>query len=334
MPLKEPPIPSRVPLETVVPLKAPFTIAIDTCGVCNLACNFCPCNTSDYKKEERHQKMSWEFFVKIIDDIKEFDVKLKYISLYGYGEPLLHEKIVDMIAYTKKADVAGYVEITTNGLLLSREISEKLVNAGLDQLKVSLNGLTAEDYQNSCSRQVDVEKVRENIEYLYCISRGKLKLLVKGTNQFVKSEQEIEVFKNSFASISDYCYVEDIIENWGELRIDAQKYNELKIGSFDWMKVENICTAPLIYLMVHASGIVSPCSTDWGMDMPMGNVKEESLQDIWQGEKIRKLQLSLLRQEKGVFPNCDVCEKRNRDEINDVAPIMIDAILKKSGEIS
>lgn len=38
----------RTPLETVVPLEAPYILYIDPCGACNFKCSFCPCNNSGF----------------------------------------------------------------------------------------------------------------------------------------------------------------------------------------------------------------------------------------------------------------------------------------------
>ena len=93
---------ARTKLEEAVPLEAPFVLFLDPCGACNFACKFCPCNNSDFMIKERHEKMSMELFLKILDDLEEFPERIKVINLYGYGEPLLHPNYVEMVKLIKQ----------------------------------------------------------------------------------------------------------------------------------------------------------------------------------------------------------------------------------------
>ena len=112
----------RTPLELVVPLSTPFIIFIDPCGACNFRCNFCPCNNSEYKKKERHKMMPLPVFKQIVDDIGNFNQKVKVIYLYGFGEPLLNRHLIKMAKYLKNSQVCHEIRIVTNGSMLTPEI--------------------------------------------------------------------------------------------------------------------------------------------------------------------------------------------------------------------
>lgn len=315
----------RAALENVVPLPAPFSIQVDICGTCNLACNFCPCNTSDYLKKERHEVMTFDFFKKIIQDLKELGEKVRYIDLFGYGEPLLHPNICEMIDYTKDAGVCEYVRVTSNGTLLNKEICDKLLNSKLDRFKISLNGFSDEEYLRICDRKINFQEIVNNIDYLYQGSRDKFTIQVKATNQFIKTEEDRKKLDTTFAHISDFLEVHDIIENW--VGFDAKSENhDAKTNHFHWMEKEKICTSPLIYLMIHSNGVVSPCPNDWRFDLPIGNVKEQSVKEIWQGERLKEIRLSLLKRHQGEYPTCDGCGMRNLDNIDNVANIIINRL--------
>ena len=75
--------------------------------------------------------MTWELFEKILEELKAFQGQVKVINLYGYGEPLLHPRIADMVRLLKENHCCREVRITTNASLLSEEKSHALVEAGV-----------------------------------------------------------------------------------------------------------------------------------------------------------------------------------------------------------
>ena len=68
------------------------------------------------------------------------------IKLNWRGEPLLHPKIADMVAFAKDIGVHE-VQLNTNGLLLTKELAIDLAEAGLDRIIISMDGFTKETYE-------------------------------------------------------------------------------------------------------------------------------------------------------------------------------------------
>ena len=157
----------RTPLEQVVPLKAPYSLYIDPCGICNFSCNFCPCNRSDYLKKERHTMMDFDLFQKIVDDMGEFEEPVKVVYLYGFGEPLLNKDFFKMARYLKEKNVCREIRLYTNGALLSPDMNQKLVDCGIDLIRISLEGLNSEDYKRICGVKIDFEELVRNIADLF-----------------------------------------------------------------------------------------------------------------------------------------------------------------------
>jgi len=87
--------------------------------------------------------MSSKTFDRILEGLKAISPK-PTVFFGGFGEPLSHPSIVDMVARVKALDAT--VELITNGTLLTREMSRRLIEAGLDMLWVSLDGATPESY--------------------------------------------------------------------------------------------------------------------------------------------------------------------------------------------
>ncbi len=112
---------------------------IEPTSQCNLDCKTCMRHAWD----EPMGMMSEEVFSRILEGIKAFN-PMPSVFLGGFGEPLFHPRIIDMINRLKDLEIP--VELITNGILLTKDISHKLLDAGLDNLWVSLDGATPESY--------------------------------------------------------------------------------------------------------------------------------------------------------------------------------------------
>jgi len=114
-------------------------VYIEPTNLCNLNCRTCMRNIW----EEPSGMMLDETFERIFAGVQEVS-PLPTIFFGGFGEPLLHPKIVDWVKKFKR--LGARVELITNGLLLTDELSLQFIRAGLDILWVSLDGSSPESY--------------------------------------------------------------------------------------------------------------------------------------------------------------------------------------------
>src|SRR5476651_1935696 len=138
----------RTALETVIPLSTPFVVFADPASSCNFKCTFCPTGHRDIIAETgRYQGvMKFDVFQKIVDDLAEFDKPIKVLRMYKDGEPFLNKRLADMIAYAKKAKHIEYIDTTTNGTFLTPERVGPALEAGIDKINISVDGMTVDDY--------------------------------------------------------------------------------------------------------------------------------------------------------------------------------------------
>jgi MoaA/NifB/PqqE/SkfB family radical SAM enzyme len=126
-------------------LRRPIThlakVYIEPTNRCNLECVTCIRHSWD----EPLGEMSSSTFARIIKDLRSFS-PVPDVLLGGLGEPLSHPDIVDMVRQIKA--LGSSVELITNGTLLTRSLSDQLVDAGLDVIWVSLDGATPESYKD------------------------------------------------------------------------------------------------------------------------------------------------------------------------------------------
>ncbi len=104
---------------------------------CNLPCTTCP---RTFEELEPEKDMSWDMFTSIVDQFQS----VKRVVLHGVGEPMMVKDLPRMVSYLKARGV--YVLFNTNGTMLKTKKSRELIEAGLDELRVSLDAAEAGAY--------------------------------------------------------------------------------------------------------------------------------------------------------------------------------------------
>jgi len=112
------------------------TIALETTTYCNLRCSFCPNSNHERGLQKNEKQMDKEVFMKIIDELAEIEYRGK-VALYSYGEPCTDNRLPELIQYAKQKLPNSFVEINSNGFLLTVELYQTLVRAGIDKIYVS-----------------------------------------------------------------------------------------------------------------------------------------------------------------------------------------------------
>ena len=116
----------------------PICVYLETTNRCNLLCTTCP---RTYEELEPPADMSWDLFRRIVDQLPHIERAV----LHGVGEPMLVKKLPDMVRYLKER--ATYVLFNTNGTVLNEKNGRALIDAELDELRVSLDAANARSYQ-------------------------------------------------------------------------------------------------------------------------------------------------------------------------------------------
>lgn len=310
----------KVPLEDRIPLSAPLSAHIDVCSICNFRCSFC--FQADVKAMKdvglKRDKMPVELFKKIVDDLKEFDVKLKKVKIGNHGEPTLHENLPAMIEYVKKSEVTEIVELFTNGSKLNPTLNSAIIDAGLDRINISLEGLSDERYLEIAGVKVNMQEMVQNIAHLYRV-RKDCKIYIKIADQtssldknnpkhFVLNEEEREYFFKTFGDICDEIFIEKVVPQWAETQLEKQNQVE-DTGMYGQKikKYKEICPFTFMYLHFNCDGTTSPCTLDWPRKVVIGNAYNESVKDIWNGESLRNLRIAMARGQRNCINFCNHC---------------------------
>jgi len=124
-----------------------FTLGfqVDLIWACNLKCPFC-CYNNKSDLWRNGEQLSFDKIKSIFELLRQNppEIPIDRLSFVGSGEPLLYKDILKVVAEAKR--FIPYVVITTNGVLLTKDISEKLIDAGIDEIGVSITGATPDTY--------------------------------------------------------------------------------------------------------------------------------------------------------------------------------------------
>lgn len=298
----------RTILADVVPLDTPFIVQIFPVYACNFKCNFCihsiPHKQRGYVSDK--VMMDFELYKKVIDDIAQFPQKIKMLRFAATGEPLLHPQIVEMIEYAKSKNVSNSIEIVTNASLLTKGLSDKLADSGLDWLRISIEGLSAKKYKEICSVNIDFEQLVENIRYFY-ENRKDTRIYIKIIDCALLKDEEV-MFYEMFGKICDKIAIEYLLPAVKEI-----DYSKLSDKNFDVtqngseVSSVKVCPQPFYMMQVNPEGNIVPCCS---MVTPivLGNCENESIKDIWDGQSYKDFQLLQLNDRKEKNKICNDCQ--------------------------
>lgn len=266
-------------------------IYVEITNNCNLNCSFC----SEVKK--RKEEMSVSSFETIIDKIKNYT---NYIYLHIKGEPLLHSKLDDILSICDKNKI--HVNITTNGTLLKNRKEILLNHNSIRQINVSLH---SENNKNNFFKEVfdtcDELSNKMYINYrLWTLTD--LKLNKESTiivNKIKKhyNLSTVSVDKNS------YIICKNIYINFNNL--------------FEWpdellgLNIDAKCYGLIDQLGILVDGTVVPCCLDSNGIINLGNIFNESLEDILNNSLSQEI-IKGFKNNKSICKLCKNCNFRER----------------------
>ena len=324
----------RNDLGSALPLLQPYVLLVDPSSLCNLRCKWCPSGYDQMIAETKRaqQIMPFDLFETIVRQAAEFGDPLRVLRLDKGGEPLVNPRFEEMVELAKSSGCFLRIDTTTNGLLLTPDRNRKLVHAGIDQINISVNGVSAEQMYRHTGRQVDFQAYVRNIRDL-CEHRGNCTVYIKSI-QDVLSEQEQEEFFRLFGDIADRVYLERLSPAWPDFDVSLSGYSFEDIGNYG-QPIENRKVCPYIFyiMVINSDGTVSTCVGDWKHHQIVGDIHTESLKEIWQGEQQRNYQFAHLQGQKYRLEMCRVCQVITHgcyDNIDVAAEKIMESLIQRS----
>lgn len=288
----------------------PITISVEPTTACNLRCPECPSGLRAFTRPTGNLKE--DFFRRALSELER---ELVYLIFYFQGEPYINPNFLDMVEYASKKGI--YTATSTNGHFLNQVIARRTVESGLDRLIISVDGTTQETYENY-RREGNLEVVLQGARNVVKAKREMksatphiiFQFLVVRPNEHqvteiykLAEEIGIDEVKLKTAQVYDYKNGNPLIPlNEQYARYARQADGTYKVKN----KLLNHCWKLWHACVITWDGIVVPCCFDKDAQHRLGDLKEQSFRQLWQGPAYQSFRRQLLegRDKIDICTNC------------------------------
>jgi radical SAM protein with 4Fe4S-binding SPASM domain len=271
----------------------PRKIAVEVSSFCNLRCIHCAHGASPdgtVRMNRSQSMMDFDLFKKVMDEASEFKNSTKIIFAL-MGEPLLNKRLPDMVAYAHSKGL--WTQVNTNCTLLSREKGEALIDAGLDFIYLSLDGITKETYERIRVRS-DFDKVINNIlSFLELrFEKGAENMIVHvGMTGEIINRSELDIFVEEFSKLPINAVYSPLLFNWnGAIEWVNPELNTLQVESSANYPV---CNSSYDICGIQSNGDFIPCIYDHEGKYVSGNVRDHTIMELWNNERTQTFRKSI-----------------------------------------
>jgi len=285
----------------------PIKLWIETSSRCSLKCQLC-INRNLPLNEKKD--MDFNLFKKIVDQVKDYVYE---INLFHRGEPLLNPGIIEMVEYASGNKIK--TSLYTNAVLLTAELSQRLVKSGLDLITFSFDGYTKEVYEKNRSGAVFEETLENIIGFLKEKKRLGLK---KPLAHLLTMEYDADTSPAEFA-LQKKEFIKRFIDlpldrlitrnphNWGG-SLDTQNMLKAKKDGSKFIA----CTFPWYALVVLFNGKVTSCPQDFFGNMIVGDINILPVDAIFNNKKMQEIRKFFKNKDienLGICKDCDRCRR-------------------------
>jgi len=291
-------------------LTIPKRIQLETFYGCNASCTMC---VIDFPTNRKKGIMPLEMSKYILDELSLYKDEIDKLDLFGLGEPLLDPYIFQRIKYAKEKGFRN-IAISTNADLLDKEKQKKLLEIGIDTVLFSIDGVKKETHEK-IRRGVKFERVVENCQSIIKMrdegdykTRFVIRFIRQDTNK-----DEWEAFRKFWRpklsketrEKRDLIILYDVNTLGGEIYC---KRNLIKEQEEDPKIEKKPCHMVFDRLIVLSNGSVPLCCEDiLKAKYCLGNVKNSSLIEIFNCEKLDKIRKIHLEGKKNTLDICREC---------------------------
>lgn len=307
--------------------KEPVIYNIETTNACNMVCEMCPRTTMMTRRVET---MDLEVFTKVIDQLRPFPETLlkewdsfveekyntpkddmsenhfflyivsKVLVLHGYGDPLLDKYLPERIKLLTERKIPTYFSCNPANIKVEKTL--KMFENGLGYIKYSIETVDdilhkkvrgpTSDFTGSYKKILKLldEKKKHNYKTKIVITMLNL------NNPY--QEDEFAKLKEAFRGLDVYIYLKSQDQKWYQNKEQLTK-------SIHWIE---FCQFPWSSMTIKSNYEAVECVEDYNNEIILGDAKKESLYDIWNGEKYRKLRKDHFDLTRGIkcTEHCDM----------------------------
>ncbi|PKN51627.1 MAG: hypothetical protein CVU55_11865 [Deltaproteobacteria bacterium HGW-Deltaproteobacteria-13] len=307
--------------------KTPIIYNIETTNACNMKCKMCPRTTMMTRQVKTMNKETfinlvdqiepfskskwgeWEKFIESEYGIKSGDISEnhfftyiipKVLQLHGYGDPLLDKNMPEYIRILSERNIPSYFSCNPANIDIKK--TAQIFENGLDYIKYSIESVDdkrhkdirgeASNFSDSYNKIIELLKIKEKKGYKTTIIITMLNL------NRVDQMEDFELLKKKFAGQNVYTYLKSEDQQW---------YRKDYHGtcSIHWSE---FCKHPWMSMTIKSNGDAVMCMEDFNNEIILGNVKKQSLYEIWNGEAYKIFREDHFNLTKGIkcTEQCDM----------------------------
>ncbi len=290
----------------------PLLLMVEPTNICNLKCPMCPSGAGEMTRPKG--MMDFKTFQRAVDEIGN---GLILIQFWNQGEPFINKEFLRMVRYAKDKGIPAMT--STNGhFIKSEKDAEAVVQSGLDEILISVDGLDQKTYEQY-RQGGDLKTVLKGIQFLSDAKKRlkakhpliNIQFLVMKHNQSQKKDMfnlankmgaDIATLKSAQVysdEQADHFLPDD--EHFRRYDMDGKHY---KVKG----NLPNFCQFLWHGAILNWDGRISPCCFDKDADFVWGNFSESdtSFSGIWKGKKSIKFRQAILKNRKQ-FEICNNC---------------------------
>lgn len=283
----------------------PEYLQIDITGFCNLKCKMCPQSEKNIMKEKGI--MDFALYQKIIDSGREAGVFS--ILLVLTGEPLLHNRLLDMIIYAKSKKLK--VQISTNCTLLTPEKSKEIIESGLDEIILSfdtVNRARYEDYRSGANFDMVLSNIINFLELRRKMGTRRPFVIMANLQPYKPDKPNAKIEEDFLKTFGKYdvWIMPKYFSNWSGI-MENQKEISYSESSINNGSVYKICETIYHRLVVSWDAKVLSCCNDFIRAQVVGDLTQQSIAEVWNGYDFVNLRRKLIEGKYNELPLCKNC---------------------------
>lgn len=247
----------------------PLHLDVEVSSRCNLRCTFC--DKLSLLSPDQLGDIDFRLYQKILDECE--GGRLWGLKLSYRGEPLLHPRLVEMVAYAKARGVLD-VYFNTNGMLLTPDKSQGLMDAGLDRISVSVEGTDPLAFERE-RKGAKFHRILDNLDNLISLRNQKGYNNPRVRVQTVKfADLDLEDYRDFWLSHADEVAAIDYKDS-----INRRQ----GLVNRDWA-----CPQLWQRMTIEWTGAIMPCNNDDFRHLCVGNVKDRSVASCWHDHSVNR----------------------------------------------